>query len=120
MLDYEELFKEIDEEKKEKSLEEIYIENHKKFYNIEEPLLFLAEFILEYGFSGKEALETIDKYKYSLYSEFQLAYAYACIHSGKDILEKKENLIGLFDFLEKKHSEKTLILQNKVKKILNN
>ena len=100
MIDYEKEIQEMDSRPLEENNDIIYIKNKAESHNLDEDLVFLARNLINYGFTGIEALSLVTKYSLAIKTKFN--YSYLSIGKGmhkKD--EKKEIILGLFEYLHR-------------------
>ena len=63
MIDYEKEIQEMDSRPLEENSDIIYIKNKAESHNLDEDLVFLARNLINYGFTGIEALSLVDLVK---------------------------------------------------------
>ena len=95
-----------------------YIRVKIEIHNLDTFLKTIAEQLIYMGFSGIEALSVVTKYIESIKNKFKFSYLAIGI-SYLDVNKRKENLLGLFEYLHRKTIvEKSIEKKKNIIKIL--
>ena len=96
-----------------------YIREKIEIHNLDTFLKTIAEQLIYMGFSGIEALSVVTKYIESIKNKFKFSYLAIGI-SYLDVNKRKENLLGLFEYLHRKTIDEKSIEKKKniIKNIL--